>query len=316
MFANGQEFKQFIEDCTNKPDIICVQETWFKPHLDFILYGYVCIRRDRLEEVGGGCATFIKEGIPYRILGKGREEEYVVVEVWLVGGPVVIINFYNPCKRLELNKLLSIEGQDRRRMVWCGDFNSHNTLWGGERTDSNGQIVEELMEEKRLVCLNDGRATRIDINTGHESVLDLTLVSDSLAGKTEWEVCGVTTIGSDHYPIVVQLEMRTKTVAGGGTGKWIFEKAKWEKYLIVSEENMLRIEKHDDVDILNEEVSSAMYEAAMESIPRSKGKMRRKAVPWWTEQCSDAVKQRNKAFRELKKSHTFQNLIQYKEHKL
>ena len=66
------------------------------------------------------------------------------------------------------------------------------------------------------------------------------------------------------------------------------------------------------MDILNEEVSSAMYEAAMESVPRSKGKMKRKAVPWWTEQCGKAVKQRNKAFRELKRTHNFQNLIQYK----
>ena len=50
MLANGQEFKQFIEDCENKPDIICIQETWLKPHLDFIIYGYVCVRRDRVVE--------------------------------------------------------------------------------------------------------------------------------------------------------------------------------------------------------------------------------------------------------------------------
>ena len=314
MLANGQEFKQFIEDCENKPDIICIQETWLKPHLDFIIYGYVCVRRDRVVEVGGGCATFIKEGLPYRALGKGQVDEYVVVEVWLAGGPVVVINFYNPCKRLELNTLSRIEGQDRRKIVWCGDFNSHNTLWGGERTDCNGQTIEELMDEKQLICLNDGRGTRIDVSTGHHSVLDLTLVSYPLAaGYCEWEVCDVTTIGSDHYPIVCKLGFRAETVSRGvGMGKWIFEKAKWDSFLLHSEQNMMSIEETGDVNIFNEMVSSAIYEAAIGSIPRSKGKMRRKAVPWWTEQCSDAVKKRNKAFRDLKRTHSFQNLIDYK----
>ena len=70
MIANGQEFKRFIEDRSDKPDIICIQETWLKNQLDCIVYGYVSIRRDRVE-VGGGCATFIKEGVLYRVLGKG-----------------------------------------------------------------------------------------------------------------------------------------------------------------------------------------------------------------------------------------------------
>lgn len=33
--ANGQEFKKYIEDLQQKPKVICVQETWLKPHLDF-----------------------------------------------------------------------------------------------------------------------------------------------------------------------------------------------------------------------------------------------------------------------------------------
>lgn len=32
---NGQEFKGFNKGLRNKPDIICIQETWLKPTLDF-----------------------------------------------------------------------------------------------------------------------------------------------------------------------------------------------------------------------------------------------------------------------------------------
>lgn len=30
--------------------------------------------------------------------------------------------------------------------IWCGDFNAHISLWGSKLTDSNGEVVEELMD--------------------------------------------------------------------------------------------------------------------------------------------------------------------------
>lgn len=50
LLANGQEFKKFIEELPIKPDVICVQETWLKPNLDFRIVGYSAVRSDR--EVG------------------------------------------------------------------------------------------------------------------------------------------------------------------------------------------------------------------------------------------------------------------------
>lgn len=79
---------------------------------------------------------------------------------------LVIVNYYNPCKRLELRKFDEIEGQNCSNIVWCGDFIGHNTLWGSDRIDNNSQIVEEMLDEKNLVCLNNGECTIIDINTG------------------------------------------------------------------------------------------------------------------------------------------------------
>ena len=61
--ANGQEFKQFIEELPAKPDVLCLQETWLKPTLDFVLQGYVAVCSDRVEGGGGGCATFIRKVI-------------------------------------------------------------------------------------------------------------------------------------------------------------------------------------------------------------------------------------------------------------
>lgn len=69
--------KQFVYDPIEKPDIICVQETWLKPCLHFRVYGYIAVRYDREEGKGGGCLTLIKEGIPCRKIGRKGELEYV-----------------------------------------------------------------------------------------------------------------------------------------------------------------------------------------------------------------------------------------------
>ena len=130
LVRNGQELKKYVDRLENEPEVICVQETWLRPCLDFIIPGYESVRLDReeirervLEGVDithGGCATFIKKGMQYRRVGVHGEMECIAVEVWdsqkhRGGGnssgndngagnssnnSVTVINFYNPCKPL------------------------------------------------------------------------------------------------------------------------------------------------------------------------------------------------------------------------
>ncbi len=181
LIANGQEFKKLISDLENKPDIICVQETWLKPQLNFVLQGYVVIRKDRKQGNGGGVATFIKQGVGYRNVEESVDKEVVVMEVWEGSHSIKVINFYNPCEKLSKEVLESIRGNTNQKVIWCGDFNAHNTLWGSTKTDYNGLIVEEMLDWGQLVCINNGCFTRIDVTHGRKSALDITLVSENLA---------------------------------------------------------------------------------------------------------------------------------------
>lgn len=56
-------------------------ETWLKSNLDFKIFNYIAVRYDRDEGVGGGCATFIKNGIQFRELSIGKEEVYIAIEI-------------------------------------------------------------------------------------------------------------------------------------------------------------------------------------------------------------------------------------------
>ena len=138
--SNGQEFKKYIEELSEKPNVICVQETWLRPHLDFIIRGYVAVRRDRGNGSGGGVATFIKHGLGFRTLNISKDAEAILIEAWIGNTSVRIVNFYNPCEKLSREMLGKIIGKETHKTVWCGDFNAYSTLWG-----SGHQILMDVL---------------------------------------------------------------------------------------------------------------------------------------------------------------------------
>lgn len=214
-------------------------------------------------------------------------------------------------KKLSLEILGEMSPYLKGKVICCGDFNAHSTLWDN-CSDGNGAVIEELMEIKNLVCLNDGKGTRINVRTGTETAIDLTLVSNSLVGKCIWKVVRDTTIGSDHYPIVVEVNVRVEECITEGVNKWCFENADWEKYRRISEQEMGKIEVKGEVDKVNKDICNAIMLAANQTIPKKKGRRKKKMVPRWTKECEEAIKCRNKAFKTLKKNHSFQNFIEYK----
>ncbi|MGL5710892.1 MAG: hypothetical protein ACRCW9_08665 [Cetobacterium sp.] len=117
LLANGQEFKKYIEDLQQKPKVICIQETWLKPHLDFKIQGYEGIRKDREIGTGGGIVTFIEQGVRFREISN-NEKEAIIVEIWTDQNSFKMINFYNPCKRLKKEKLEELLKLSGDKVVW------------------------------------------------------------------------------------------------------------------------------------------------------------------------------------------------------
>lgn len=122
----------------------------------------------------------------------------VIVEIWANKTKMKVANLYNPCQKLTKVMLEGIWERGNGKVIICGDFNAHSSLWGSTRTDENGKIIEEYMDEHNLVCLNDGRGTRFDVGRGTESAIDLTIVSEQIAGSSQWEVFNDNSMGSDH----------------------------------------------------------------------------------------------------------------------
>lgn len=93
-----KSFKKSIIDQENSQYIECPQETWFKSHLDYVINGYISIRRDRNKRNGGRVATFVKQGIGYSVVEATGEQNVVLVEIWEGTEKVRIMYYYNPGK--------------------------------------------------------------------------------------------------------------------------------------------------------------------------------------------------------------------------
>ncbi|KAI2646629.1 RNA-directed DNA polymerase from mobile element jockey [Labeo rohita] len=314
LIANGQEFKKYVPELIDRPHVICVQETWLKPQLEFVMYGYTSIRKDRETGKGGGVATFIKNGIRYKLISKGIDNESVVIRVWSGESSIKVVNFYNPCSRLNTDILESVCGSMQGKIVVCGDFNTHSTLWGSNDADNNGSVVEEFIDDKELVCINDGKGTRYNSSSNTESAIDLTLVSNEIAGISTWEVKDRSTVGSDHYPIITRIGIEVQQDSEVNIPRWKLDKADWQAFQEMSETKCMELLNKNitNVEEMNDEIVNSIIQIAEETIPKSRGNKRKKSVPWWDESCRKAVKSRNKAFGQLKAHHTIETLINYK----
>ena len=83
----------------------------------------------------------------------------IVVKVTL-HTTITFCNLYiPPCTALHLRDLANIEDQLSKPFVIVGDFNSHNYLWGGNKNDAKGKVMERFMTKSNICLFNDDTPT-------------------------------------------------------------------------------------------------------------------------------------------------------------
>lgn len=188
-----------------------------------------------------------------------------------------------------------------------GDLNAHNCLWGSSRVDTRGKIIEEIILENNLILLNTGANTFISSSTGNFSAIDLTLMSTTISNNYQWEVLD-DCYSSDHYPILtralVHSESKSKII-------YNIKKADWELYREVL--SLPRLEEDANTDI-NAFITS-ITDASNISIPRVEIRPGCPPVPWWTQECKEAIRNRKSALNRFKHHPNIENLIEFKKHR-
>ena len=146
LHSHGNELEKFLFDLEQKTQVICVQETWFTNE-NFTLNNYECFSKNRNNGQRGGIAIYVQENIfvssHEHITYDGIETEIQKLTCVINGLNLSIINVYNPCKTFTRKTMEILRKNIDENTIICGDFNSHNVIWGSDKTDKNGRIVED-----------------------------------------------------------------------------------------------------------------------------------------------------------------------------
>lgn len=202
--------------------------------------------------------------------------------------------------------------------VLIGDFNIHHPWWDPLAKPSQGaDVFVDWIEQNELSLVNTpGTGTFFRPHMIRESVLDLTLATDSLASKIkDWQI--LPDLGSDHYGILFTMEgtQTEKVNDPSQSGRFNTKLANWDLFssllqshcqgsilLNSMEFNNLDLDKIDQAELLEAsesplqelldkialELSNLITKAAQCSIPRIKTGARCK--PWWSTELKELRK--------------------------
>jgi len=312
------ELKIFLY--TNKPDIMCLCETWLKIKEPRFI-GYKAIWCHRVAAARGGLGILVREDISFKyknlIPYPGGQLEWQCIEISTSQGPIEIMSIYNPNKDISVNEFYSYFSQLGHSAIAIGDFNAHSPTWDPRnRLNITGTSLETVTEIVDMSVLNDGIITYIDNRTGTASCLDLCVVSQNLRLVGSMERVG--DIGSDHFPVKSTFGIKISKSNLKSSRKWKVAQADWSKYA----ERLTENKEMPPLDILpasaeehNRILTSKIIDAANASIPRTTGEKKFNfSTPWWDKTCSEAVALRKSAKRKLWKCPSPENLINYKKH--
>ncbi len=258
-----------------------------------------------------GVAIYVREGISCTQIQINNIEENTDSTILIQGvtiygkkGNIDILNVYiSPGAHTQYENIKNIIHQLSNKTLIVGDFNAHNELWdpGWVHKCHKGDQLVEFLEHTHFTLLNDGRIT-YDCSSRYNptklgTTPDITMGSPELATNTTWDPLP-TTLGSDHYPIKIVISTQFHKTNAETMSKWKFYQANWDQF-----SNMCHIQLDpnippdpslpDDVNSLNEQFTSKLQHISNECIPKTSGKLHNRPTnPWWTQECTEAIKHR------------------------
>lgn len=294
------------------PDIMGLQETNFKDTHTAILKGYRAYARNRINPniASGGVAIYIKDSFTSEEVILNTTLEAIAIKIQFPK-KITVCSIYMPnSQKLNATDIENLIRQLPRPFLILGDFNSHNTLWGSQSTDTRGKCMEQILDDPNITLLNTGAATHFAPSSGTFSAIDLSISSAQLAPTLTWEA-SPHLYDSDHFPIQILLSDSTKQRIEV-LPRWKLQQANWDQYAHIVDATIDTLDMEDDLDNIIKKFTQIIINAAEESIDKTKPTSTRTPAPWWNSSCAKAIKESKTAFYRYKKHPTLDNLIAFK----
>ena len=294
------------------PAVIALQETKLRHQHSCNLHQYKSYRYDSSSGTvaHGGTAVLIHPSVPSHSYRLRTDLQAAAAVVDLHRLQIVVVSLYiPPGGNLPSDLLQDLIQQLPNNFLILGDLNTHNTIWGSAYTNRRGRHLEEIINRNSLCILNNGSPTHITLPSGSTSAIDLSLASATVADRFQWKT-HETPCGSDHFPIWLWSDMPHP---GARTPQWNFKKADWASF--TADCNIHLDFTGESTDTLNEHVRDSIVQSASKHIPKTSALPKRIPVPWWSEDCRIAIRERRRRDRIFKRHPTTENLIRFQKAK-
>ena len=267
--ANQANLLKYISDC-NYPEIITLNETKLGSSIRFELPGYNCAARFETSHNGGAHGSMIL--IRSDISDVSEVEEirnefphHEILGIDIKGNrhraQLKVFTYYIPPKTMPEPKIFDFLNNQNGNWILTGDLNCKNAIWGSSKTDTYGETLHTLIQDRGLYILNDGSQTRCDPVSGKEEALDVS-ISNHGALSMFREFWVGDEIGSDHYPIHTLIQFKGKPTDSIGQERRI-ERTNWRLF----QQNMLSCpvletcKTSQDIDNAVEQITSQIQES-------------------------------------------------------
>ena len=236
--------------------------------------------------------------------------EVQAFDIHLAHDKVSLLHIYNsPDFNLNEEHFGRIVRQLRRKYIIVGDFNAHHHIWDPtNHPNQRGRALVNYMIDHPNMALStpSGLITYTSPRPPHNpSTIDLTLCSNNLIQIIQ--TSALADSGSDHFPVLNKIELAPDPKTREKRKRWKDLDKKmgsWQSKL-KSSNNI-----SDNVDILEEEFTKSLIDAAENTFKKTNDKIKTKFCrPWWNSECSRAVAQRRRARRRAERNPTLTNTI-------
>ena len=299
-------------ESTVKPIAICLQETWLMNETNIqnikeIFNKYNLYFKNR-NTPNGGVGIMILKTIPQFATNLNTHLEAISYNIKYKSKLISICSLYLPPKKhFTIKSLEQLDDELLPHHIIMGDINGHNNLWGSVKNSYRGVKYAQFINNKKLTILNTGEPTHIIGKSKKSTHIDVTVSTPEISVDIDWNIY-TDTLGSDHYPIIINMKNEDTNYVISPYCKYKTENVEWKEY---SRNIHIEIEGNN-IDEKCENLEISILNAAENNLPKKNTNKRKILVPWWNNECQNAIRNRNKAFKIFNRNINDENYIEYK----
>lgn len=128
------------------------------------------------------------------------------MDIFISGESMIVVACYRPPNMPTITddawlRFFTQFGQSK--VIFEGDLNAHNPMWGSSHLCPNGRAIGKAISDSDLSILGDNSPTFCEDTFRNPSIVDLTLVHNSLYPRYTRKV-ELDPWDSDHFPIFIE----------------------------------------------------------------------------------------------------------------